>query len=390
VGEIELTENARRDRRACRCIDADLAGAVRRARLAADPGYAPTPLVARHETARRLGLAGLWVKDEGRRLAGEGLASFKAAGVMAALDDDAALDGAHTVVCASDGNYGRALAWAARRRGLACRIFLPACVSAARREAIRAQDAEVVIVEGGYDDAMAAARAACGGGVVEVSDTGYPGNERFPRAVSEGYSAIAAECVAAWPRGLAPPTHLFLPVGVGGLAGAMLATLRALWPGRMPRVLTVEPRSAAGLARSLRAGRVVSAPPGGETAMIGLACETPCTVGWRTLAAGVDWALAISDARVAEAMRDLAFPGEGEAAIVAGETGAACHAALLSAMADPAIARRLGLGAGARVLLPVTEGATDPVLYRRMVGIDPASVAARAEGAPGATLATGA
>ena len=78
-----------------------------------------------------------------------------------------------TLVAASAGNHGRAVAHVAAQRGLRCRIYLPARAVAARRAAIAGEGADVVVVDGTYEDAVA--RAAADGarpGRVELADVG--------------------------------------------------------------------------------------------------------------------------------------------------------------------------------------------------------------------------
>ena len=98
------------------------------------------------------------LKDESDRL---GLPAFKVLGASWAVER--ALrehPGAHTLVAASAGNHGRAVAHVAARRGLRCRVFLPARSLAVRREAIAGEGAEVVVVDGDYEEAVARATAA--------------------------------------------------------------------------------------------------------------------------------------------------------------------------------------------------------------------------------------
>jgi diaminopropionate ammonia-lyase len=104
---------------------------------AALPGYAPTPLHDLAAVATDLGLGRVLVKDESARL---GLPAFKVLGaswaVERALREHPAT---HTLVAASAGNHGRAVAHVAARRGLRARVFLPARALPARREAIAAR-----------------------------------------------------------------------------------------------------------------------------------------------------------------------------------------------------------------------------------------------------------
>ena len=122
-----------------------------------------TPLVALPALAESLGAGALWLKDETARF---GLPAFKSLGVEFAvhrLAERGELAGVTTLVCASAGNHGRAVARAARSAGLAATIFLDAGVAPARVAAIAGEGADIVRVTGSYDDAVrdAAAHAAC-------------------------------------------------------------------------------------------------------------------------------------------------------------------------------------------------------------------------------------
>jgi diaminopropionate ammonia-lyase len=100
--------------------------------------------------------------------------------------------------------------------------------------------------------------------------------------------------------------------------------------------------------------------------MAGLNCGTPSEVGWPYVSRGIDGVVAIDDEWARTAVRDLAAAG-----ITAGETGAAALAGLtaLCSMAATQDARTaLGVNAGSSVLVLVTEGATDPESWERIVG----------------------
>jgi diaminopropionate ammonia-lyase len=159
-----------------------------------------------------------------------------------------------------------------------------------------------------------------------------------------------------------PPTHVFIQGGVGGVAAAVSVQMRArLDPA--PDVIVVEPERAACLLASAEAG--APTPVGGEldTIMAGLACGEPSLIAWQELDRAAAAFLAIPDMAAVDAMRLLAKLG-----IVSGESGAAGLAGLLLAAQDPAARAALALGPASRVLAFSTEGATDPVLYGRLVG----------------------
>ena len=359
------------------------------AEISSWPGYAPTPLHALPGLARELGIGQLFYKDERSRF---GLGSFKALGgayavanvlrhkVRAArglpqVSSKELLSGAFadivsaaTVTCATDGNHGRSVAWGAQLFGCRCVIFVHEHVSQGRRDAIAYYGAEVREVKGNYDDAVrhAAATAAAQGWTV-VSDTSYPGYRDIPLDVMHGYGVMASE-IAQQMIGAEPPTHALVQAGVGALAGAVCANFWLHWGARRPRFVAVEPTRADCVYRSLEAGQPVVVGGALDTVMAGLACGEVSELAWDILRGGAYGALAVDDAYALDAMRRLARPTAGDPPIVAGETGGVGLAALLAARDHPQIAQQLGLNAQARVLLIGSEGDTDPLIYREVVG----------------------
>jgi diaminopropionate ammonia-lyase len=286
------------------------------------PGYAPTPV---REVG---GLRGALVKDESNRL---GLPAFKILGaswaVERALRERADV---HTLVAASAGNHGRAVAHEAARRGLAARVFLPKRSLPARREAIAGEGAEVVVVDGAYEEAVAASReAGAQPGFLEIADVGGAGP---PEWVVDGYATLFAEAAEQ-----AEFDTIVVPVGVGSLAAAAARFGAA----HGVRVVGVEPERAPCLTASLRAGEPVVVPTPG-TIMAGLDCAEVSEAAWPSLRAGIAATVTVSDEQTREAMRELAAAG-----LEIGESGAAPLAAL----------RGADVGAG-RPLLVATEGRT--------------------------------
>jgi pyridoxal-phosphate dependent enzyme len=158
------------------------------------PEYAATPLVDAPGLAGALGVGKVWVKDESWRL---GLPAFKILGaswaVYRALEQRSGGIGEWgdveelrgrlapllplTLAAATDGNHGRAVARMARMLGLGARIFVPADMAPARIEAIRSEGAEVLVVRGTYDEAVARSAEEADGRCLVISDTSWPGYE---------------------------------------------------------------------------------------------------------------------------------------------------------------------------------------------------------------------
>jgi diaminopropionate ammonia-lyase len=358
-----------------------------RAEITAWPGYAPTPLLALPEIAAAAGLGALRLKDEAGRF---GLGSFKALGgayaVAELLAGELARRGVApaatsaelmagrwseatatlTVTCATDGNHGRAVAWGARRCHCRAVIFVHQGVSAARAAAIAAYGAEIRRVPGTYDDSVrVAAEEAAANGWFVVSDTSWEGYTEVPRAIMQGYRVMADEAVAQWgaaPGDGAPPTHVFIQGGVGGVAAAVSVQARTAF-SPAPMLVVVEPDRAACLLASAELGERTSVSGDLDTLMAGLACGEPSLLAWQELDRGAAAFMAIPDDAAVATMRLLAKAG-----VVAGESGVAGLAGCLLAAADAAAREVLGLRKDSRVLVFSTEGATDPELYARLTG----------------------
>ncbi|MHA7960766.1 diaminopropionate ammonia-lyase [Streptomyces sp. L500] len=329
------------------------------------PGYAPTPLTELPPLAAELGVGRVFVKDESSRL---GLPAFKALGaswaVRRVLDgrtaDGQAADGPGaaapvTLVTATDGNHGRAVARMSRLFGQRAHVFVGHGVHPEAVAAIAAEGAEVTRVPGPYDEAVRrAAEAAEATDAVLVQDTAWPGYERIPAWIVEGYATLCAEIDdrLALARAGAPGL-VAVPVGVGSLAQAVVTHYRSRRDGRAPALLAVEPENAAGLAASLAAGRPVTVATGGTT-MAGLNCGTVSHLAWPVLRDGLDAAVTVTDAESARAAADLASFG-----VSSGPCGAASlagvRAALTGAGADGRRAA-LGLGPASVIVLLSTEG----------------------------------
>jgi diaminopropionate ammonia-lyase len=328
----------------------------------------PTPLVRLPALAARLGLGGVWVKDETARF---GLPAFKSLGVEFAVDAlgaRGALAGVTTLVCASAGNHGRAVARAARVAGLRARIFLDADVAPSRVDAIASEGAEIIRVDGTYDDAvrLAAADAAATGGLV-VSDTSWDGYEQVPRDIMLGYTQVMDEAAAAW-GAEGPPEVVLVQAGVGGLLAAVASWMAWTYGDTRPRLVAVEPARAACVQASAREGRPVAVEGPLSTMMAGLRCGEVSPLAFTTLDGLVDAYVAVDDEWCRAAMRQLARPAGTDPRMEVGTSGSAGIAALLALhAAGPATRDALGLTPSARVLAITTEGVTEPGLWRDVV-----------------------
>ena len=332
--------------------DADFA--FQREFFARRPELAATPLHRCPALAQAIGLEALLVKDETSRF---GLDAFKAVGAMfavATLVEQGRVSAGDTLVCASEGNHGRAVARAARDAGCDARVYMSETVSRARVDAIESEGAIVVPVAGTYDTAVRtmAAEATAHGWTI-VSDTSWAGHDEIPRLIMLGYTRLFDEAEAAWLPGPAPDA-IFVPGGVGGILAAAACWCEWRFGAARPKVVGVEPTSAACLQLSARNGRPTTVPGPFDTVMGGLRCGEVSPLAFQAIYGIVDQYVAIEDTLAFTAMRLLARPAGDDPAVACGPSGAA---ALGGVLARPGDYRR--------PLVLVTEGVTDPAVFAR-------------------------
>ena len=357
--------------------------------------HAATPLLSLPKLAAEIGVAAIHIKDEGQRL---GLGSFKALGGAYAVIELVLEEAARilnrpvdidelrsqavreiaermTFACATDGNHGRSVAQGAQLVGGRAAIFVHSGVSGERIAAIARFGAEMIRVDGSYDDSVReAARVAQRQGWTIVSDTSWPGYERIPGLVMQGYTALVREALEAMTE---TPTHVFIQCGVGGVAAAVAGHLALSLGERRPIFTVVDPARAACLFETARAGHPVTVPHGEPTVMAMLECYAPSLIAWRILSRAADAFMTVDEEEAISVMRRLARPAAGDPAIVAGESGGVGLAGLLKAATDPEIRTALSMDERSRIFLVNTEGATDPGMYEEIVGLSPAAVAKR-------------
>jgi diaminopropionate ammonia-lyase len=350
------------------------------------PEYAATPLVNAPRLASRLGVGEIWIKDESSRfdlpsfkIVGASWALYRALGERLGTDlepwsslEELANRCAPlrplTLVTATDGNHGRAVAHLAALFGFQAHIFVPHDMAESRFNAIEQEGAMVTRVNGTYDDAVkqAALRQDDERSLV-LSDTSWPGYERIPQWVIEGYTTIFQEIDEDLAeRQQAGPDLVVVQIGVGALAAAVVQHYRRSALASQVKIIGVEPTSAACALASMKAGRIVSLTEPPNSIMAGLNCSTPSPVAWPIISTGIDFFMSIDDEWAEAGMRDLA-----EIGVVAGETGAAGLGGLEAVLADASshsMAGLLEVDASTRVLVICTEGKTDPVAYARIVG----------------------
>jgi diaminopropionate ammonia-lyase len=332
------------------------------------PEYRPTPLVELPALATELGVAAVLIKDESYRL---GLPAFKILGASwaanCALSQREHFDGPATslgvlrerigsapitLVTATDGNHGRAVARMAALLGLAARIYVPAGTAEKTVQAIGSEGAKVVQTDLNYDDVVRAAASSTMGKPDEVlvQDTAWSGYEEIPQWIVEGYGTLFDEIDEQ--LGERPVDLVAVPTGVGSLLQAALQHYRDPALAQRPAVLAIEPVTVARVIASLAAGKPTSVDTPHQTIMAGLKCGTLSTIAWPAIRGGLDAAVAVTDDQAwaaTQRMQELEIP--------AGPCGGAALAGVREALSDASRRAALAITADSLLVLISTEGA---------------------------------
>ena len=271
--------------------------------------------------------------------------SFKIRGAMNAVLRLSEQGGAHSasLVAASAGNHGRALALAAEQLGLSCVIFAPATAPGAKKDAIRRHGAILNTDHADYDLAEHKAREyADSEGAVYVS----PYNNRD---VIAGAGTIGLEIVESLP--------LFdvavVPLGGGGLASGVGLALKAAMPAI--RIVGVEVDASTPFTASLKAGRITQITPQASLADGLVGNLEPGSMTFPLIKQVVDEVVTVGEADLARAMKGLAAE---ERLIVEG-AGAVSVAAIVNGKVS---------APGQRVVAIVTGGNVDLSKWLSTIG----------------------
>jgi threonine synthase len=284
-----------------------------------------TPIYTASKLAKKMGLATLWVKDESRNPT----ASFKdrASAVVIARARDI---GAHTVVTASTGNAGAALAGMAAAIGQDSVIFAPRTAPPAKIAQILIYGSKVYLVEGSYDDAF----DLC----IRASDEfgWYCRNTGYNPFTVEGKKTAAFEI---WEWAITSEMidlsslAIFVSVGDGniisGLHKGFKDLVRLGWIAQAPRIIGVQAEGSAAIASAFYRGKEEIIPVKANTIADSISVDLPRD-GVRAIRAARETHgdyIIVSDSEIINAIAEL-----GSIGIFAEPAGATSYAGLVKAV----------------------------------------------------------
>lgn len=196
-------------------------------------------------------------------------------------------------ICASAGNFGQGLAYAARKRSRPLLVFAATTANPFKVERMRSLGAEVRLEGGDFDESKDACRAHAEKEALRFIEDGHE------PSIAEGAGTIAMELLR-WPE---PLDALLIPVGNGALICGMGHWVKHHSPAT--RVVGVGIDRAPAMARSFESGKKITTSEPVRTIADGVATRVPVQAALDEMARVVDDMILVEEAEVHRAMRRL-------------------------------------------------------------------------------------
>ena len=324
--------------------------------------YSPTPLISLNKLSEKLGLNKIFYKDESKRFH---LKSFKALGGAYAVEKVTKGNKEVVVSTATAGNHGRSVAWGSKKLGLKCKIFISEYVSEFRAEVMRSFGADVIRVKGNYDNSLKECiKQSKQNNWQIVQDVAWQDYKLVPKLTMAGYSVMMKEISEQINN--QQISHIILQAGVGGMAAAMVAGI-ARYLDHIPKVIIVEPESAACVLESIKVGKIEKISIKKESLMGGMSCDEVSLVPWEILKNSVSYCVTVSDDCISKTVKFLANSEFSDEKIIGGECSTPGIISLVGLCNDVEIKKKININEDSKVLLFGCEGDADEELYKKLL-----------------------
>ena len=324
--------------------------------------YSPTPLISLNKLSEKLGLNKIFYKDESKRFH---LKSFKALGGAYAVEKVTKGNKEVVVSTATAGNHGRSVAWGSKKLGLKCKIFISKYVSEFRAEVMRSFGADVIRVKGNYDNSLKECiKQSKQNNWQIVQDVAWQDYKLVPKLTMAGYSVMMKEISEQINN--QQISHIILQAGVGGMAAAMVAGI-ARYLDHIPKVIIVEPESAACVLESIKVGKIEKISIKKESLLGGMSCDEVSLVPWQILKNSVSYCVTVSDDCISKTVKFLANSEFSDEKIVGGECSTPGIISLVGLCNDVEIKKKININEESKVLLFGCEGDADEELYKKLL-----------------------
>ena len=324
--------------------------------------YSPTPLISLNKLSEKLGLNKIFYKDESKRFH---LKSFKALGGAYAVEKVTKGNKEVVVSTATAGNHGRSVAWGSKKLGLKCKIFISEYVSEFRAEVMRSFGADVIRVKGNYDNSLKECiKQSKQNNWQIVQDVAWQDYKLVPKLTMAGYSVMMKEISEQINN--QQISHIILQAGVGGMAAAMVAGI-ARYLDHIPKVIIVEPESAACVLESIKVGKIEKISIKKESLMGGMSCDEVSLVPWQILKNSVSHCVTVPDDYISKTVKFLANSEFSDEKIIGGECSTPGIISLVGLCNDVEIKKKININEDSKVLLFGCEGDADEELYKKLL-----------------------
>ena len=326
--------------------------------------YSPTPLISLNKLSEKLKLNKIFYKDESKRFH---LKSFKALGGAYAVERVTKGNKEVVISTATAGNHGRSVAWGSKKLGLKCKIFISEYVSESRAEVMRNFGADVIRVKGNYENSLnECIKQSNQNNWQIVQDVAWQDYKLVPKLTMAGYSVMMKEISEQINN--QHISHVILQAGVGGMAAAMVAGI-ASYLNHVPKIIIVEPESAACVLESIKTGKIEKISIEKESLMGGMSCGEVSLVPWQILKNSVSHCVTVSDDYISKTVKFLANCEFSDEKIIGGECSTPGIISLVGLCNDVKIRKNINLNEDSNVLLFGCEGDADEELYQKLLNL---------------------
>ncbi len=324
--------------------------------------YLPTPLISLNKLSEKLNIKKIFYKDESKRFH---LKSFKALGGAYAVEKITKENKEIIISTATAGNHGRSVAWGSKKLGLKCKIFISEFVSEFRAEVMRGFGADIIRVKGNYDNSLKECiKQSNQNNWQIVQDVAWKDYKLVPKLTMAGYSVMMKEISTQ--INSQQISHIILQAGVGGMAAAMVAGI-ARYLDNVPKIIIVEPESAACVLESIKAGKIEKITIKKESLMGGMSCDEVSLLPWEILKNSVNYCVTVSDDNIAQTIKSFANCEFSDEKIIGGECSTPGITSLISLCNDSNIKKKINLNESSKVIIFGCEGDADEELYQKLL-----------------------
>ena len=326
--------------------------------------YISTPLISLNKLSKELKLNKIFYKDESKRF---GLKSFKALGGAYAVQKISKNKKDIIISTATAGNHGRSVAWGSKKLGLKCKIFISEHVSESRAKVMRNFGADIIRVKGNYENSLnECIKKSNENNWQIIQDVAWQDYKLVPKLTMAGYSVMVKEISEQINN--QQISHVILQAGVGGMAAAMVAGI-ASYLNHVPKIIIVEPESAACVLESIKTGKIEKISIEKESLMGGMSCGEVSLVPWQILKNSASHCVSISDDYISKTVKSLANCEFSDNKIIGGECSTPGIISLVGLCNDAKVRKNINLSEDSNVLLFGCEGDADEELYQKLLNL---------------------